>query len=273
MVRFDAYTATTRDANPADLVGLLRELADGEKVELREGRGFHTFGQRVAARDESGAEFGSVMWGGRQGDWALIEVKGERTPRAVETIRERFWHRVTRVDSCADFEASGAFDGLLRCCLDVKKAHRLKGAKMGDWEDYPEDGRTLYLGAPTSAVRVRLYEKGKQSEYRHLERPDWVRIEAQVRPAKEAKTAFNKLSAADCWGASRWTRELAAQVLMQHIDPHPVGTVYRLSEREKAVRWMCKQYGAHLLGLRDDVGGWAEVGLTLGEILREAGLS
>lgn len=273
MVRFDAYTATTRDANPADLVGLLRELADGEKVELREGRGFHTFGQRVAARDESGAEFGSVMWGGRQGDWALIEVKGERTPRAVETIRERFWHRVTRVDSCADFEASGAFDGLLRCCLDVKKAHPDTAFDHPPGSPPSPPSWPPSSGAPTSAVRVRLYEKGKQSEYRHLERPDWVRIEAQVRPAKEAKTAFNKLSAADCWGASRWTRELAAQVLMQHIDPHPVGTVYRLSEREKAVRWMCKQYGAHLLGLRDDVGGWAEVGLTLGEILREAGLS
>jgi Replication initiation factor len=267
MVRFDAYSATTQKAKPADLVDLLRELADGEKVELKTGHGFHSFGERVAARDESGSEFGSVMWGGRQGDWAMIEVKGERTPKAVEALRERYWHRVTRVDACADFDAPGAFDGLLGHCLDVKKAHRLKGSKLGDWEDFPEDGRTLYLGAPSSVARVRLYEKGKQQEYRHLERFDWTRLEVQVRPAKEAKADFNSLGPLECWGASKWTRDLAGRVLQQHIDPHPAGTVYKMTERDRALRWMCKQYGVHLVSLADDLGGWDVLGLTLREIL------
>ena len=32
---------------------------------------------------------------------------------------------------------------------------------------------------------------------------------------------------------------------------------------------MCKQYGAHLVSLADDLGGWECVGLTLAEMMAE----
>ena len=78
----------------------------------------------------------------------------------------------------------------------------------------------------------------------------------QVRPAKEAKEAFATLSPSEVWGASKWSRALAAKVLDEHISPHPAGTTYRLSERDKALSWMVKQYGHHLVGLASDLGGW-----------------
>lgn len=269
MVRFDAYTATTTAAKPQDLVQLLVEAGGlGLVDKMRQGKGFHTFAERIGVTDGTGIEWGSVMWGGRQGDRVMLEVKGEPTPKAVEVIRERFPHRCTRVDACADFDAPGAFDGLLGACQEVKQGHRLKGEKQGDWDDFPELGRTLYLGARSSACRVRLYEKGKQPEYRHLERPNWTRIEVQVRPAKDAKTAFSALSPEQVWGASCWTRELAGKVLQQHIEPHPAGTTYRLTQRDAALEWMCKQYGSHLVDLASDLGGWECVGLTLMEIIR-----
>jgi hypothetical protein len=31
---------------------------------------------------------------------------------------------------------------------------------------------------------------------------------------------------------------------------------------------MCKQYGAHLVGLHNEVGGWEEVGLRLAEMIK-----
>ena len=108
-----------------------------------------------------------------------------------------------------------------------------------------------------------MYEKGKQPEYLHLGKPDWCRLELQVRPAKEAKEAFATLSPSEVWGASKWSRALAAKVLDEHISPHPAGTTYRLSERDKALSWMVKQYGHHLVGLASDLGGWECVGLTL----------
>lgn len=268
MIRFDAYTATTRAANPHQLVGLLTEVS-GLGHSVHQGRGFHTFGHRIAVKDSTGIETGFVQWGGAQGDLSMIEVKGEPTTQAVKCMRERFWHRVTRVDSCADFDAPQAFERLLEPCLEVKREHRLKGAKFGDWDDFPEEGRTLMLGAPTSAARVRLYEKGKQVEYRHLEKPNWARIEVQVRPAKEARNSYNSISAADVWGASKWTRDLAGKVLEQHVDAHAAGTVYRLPETERAIRWACKQYGARFLELKEDCGSWENFGLTIGEMIRE----
>ena len=270
MVRFDAYTATSRGVKTDDFMQVLMDAGGlGSFAKIAQGKGFHTFGQRLGVKDETGTEWGSIQWGGRQGDRVMIEVKGERTPKAVEALRARFEHRCTRVDACADFDAPRAFERLYRSCRKVKLAHDIIGGKAGDWDDHPEKGRTLYLGAKTSPTRLRLYEKGKQTEYAHLNRPNWARIEAQVRPAKEAKTEYARLSPLEVWGASKWTRDLAALVLREHVDPHPAGTTYRLSDDETAIRWMCKQYGPRLLGLHGDLGSWDCVGRTLGEIIAE----
>jgi hypothetical protein len=94
-------------------------------------------------------------------------------------------------------------------------------------------------------------------------------LEVQARPAKEAKEQFSKLSAAEVWGASSWTRQLAERLLLEHVDPHPAGTVYSQSQRDAALAWMAKQYGPHLVSLAADLGGWKELGLTLREMVLE----
>ena len=270
MVRFDAYTATLRGPKPDDLMQILFDQV-GTGAGFNKGRGFHTFEERISVKDLSGSEFGAVQWGGTRQDGRLMfEVKGEHSQKAAEALRAAYTHRVTRVDACADFDTPGAFEALLIPAIKVKKERRIMGGKAGDWDDFPEKGRTLYLGSKSSPVRMRLYEKGLQPEYLHLDRPNWARIETQVRPAKEAKNEFSKLSPMEVWGAARWTREIAALVLQQHVEPHPAGTTYRLTDQETALRWMCKQYGAHLLGLAEDLGSWECVGLTLSEMIREA---
>lgn len=269
MVRFDAYTATMKDAHQDDLMGILFAQV-GVGASFYETKGFHTFGKRTAIKDSSGHEVGAVQYGGHQGDRVMFEVKGEHSPKAVEALRARFPHRVTRVDSCADFDAPRAFSRLLKACTEVKKANRIMGGKAGDWDDFPEKGRTLYLGSQSSPVRMRLYEKGLQKEYQHLDRPNWVRIETQIRPkAREAGEAFSRLDALEVWGAGKWTREIAASVLEAHVDPHPAGSTYRLSDQERALRWLCKQYGPHLTQAAADLGGWDCLGLTLSEIIAE----
>ena len=265
MVRFDGYSATTQAANHYQLVDLF-----GPGFKTEQGRGFHSFGHRLSVRDDYNQEVGAVMWGGAHGDRTMIEVKGEHSPRVVEALRGAYPHRCTRGDACADFDAPGTFERLLGACVRVKANHRrLKGEKRGDWDDHPEDGRTFYLGAQTSPVRTRLYEKGKQREYEHLGRVDWCRLEIQVRPAKEAKTEFASLSALDFWGASAWSRELAAIVLAEHIDPHVAGTIWRKTSLEQRFHFCCKQYGATLLELYDELGSWECVGLTIKEKLLE----
>ncbi len=266
LTRFDAYTATTRAARPEDLLGLIWNAGD----KIRQGKGHHGFKERASFTSPCGTESGSVSWGGTHGDLVMIEAKGERTPSAVERLRAAVpEHRCTRVDSCYDVEEPGAFEALLKPCLQVKKDYKLKGSKAGDWEDFPEDGRTLYVGANTSPVKLRLYEKGHQPEYRHLGRPDWVRIELQVRPTKEAKDAYSRADSLAVWGASAWSRELAGLVLAAELAPLPAGTTYKLSEQERALRFMCKQYGPHMIGLRNDLGSWEAVGLWLADAVRK----
>lgn len=270
MLRFDAYTATATGVKTDDFMQVLMDAGGlAGMTKIVQGAGHHTFANRISVTDGTGTQWGSVSWGGRQADRLMIEVKGERTPKAVEALRSRFEHRCTRGDVCADFDAPRAFQRLYRQCRQVKKAHRVIGAKAGDWDDFPEKGRTMYLGAKTSPVRARLYEKGLQPEYAHLNRPDWVRLELQVRPAKDAKSTFAALEPADFWGASRWSRDLAAMALQNHVDPHPAGTMYRESDTDRAIRFMCRQYGAHLMSLFADLGSWECVGLTLRDKIHE----
>jgi DNA relaxase NicK len=264
MVRFDGYSATTTAANHQQLAALF-----GSDFSVQQGKGFHGFGNKLAFKDATGSEVGSVSWGGKQADRSMIEVKGEHSPRVVEGLRSAFPHRATRLDSCADFDAPGSFDSLLGHVLEVKKKHRLIGDRKGDWEDFPERGRTQYVGSTGSVSMLRLYEKGRQPEYRHLGRPDWVRAEVQVRPAKEAKTRFSTLSPAEVWGASRWTRDLAALILQDHIDAHPAGTTWRKTSLEKRLEWVCTQAGPTLLELLGELGSWECVGLTIGEKIKE----
>lgn len=263
MVRFDGYTATTQAANPYQLADLF-----GPGLEATQGRGFHQFGHRLAFKDATGIEVGAVLWGGAHGDRSMIEVKGERTPEVVERLRTRFPHRVTRGDACADFDAPGAWKRLLRPVLATKRKHGLYGERRGDW-DQPEKGRTQYLGSDQSTTRLRLYEKGKQPEYAHLARHDWVRAEIQVRPATPAaKEQFAHLAPSEFWGASAWSRDLAAQLLTEHVDPHPAGTVYRQSDEARKLHWMCKQYGPLLLSMLEEAGSWDLVGRNIGEAMK-----
>lgn len=264
-VRFDAYTATMSGVSHLDCLDM---VYDPYGDQAKQGKGFHTFAERVSVRNTYGEEVGSVSWGGTQGDRVMVEVKGERTPQVVERLRSGFPHRCTRVDSCADFERPGVFEELLVPVMRAKADHRLYGERRGDWE-FPELGRTQYLGANSSAVRARLYEKGKQPEFRHLDRPNLCRLEIQVRPAKDAKSVFSTLSPLEVWGASKWTRQLASEVLQELLDPHPPGTVWRDSKRDQALRWMAGQYGAHLVSLAADLGGWDVLGLTLREMVEE----
>lgn len=263
MIRFDAYSATTTAAKHEDLVNLLAAVGGlGSFDKIKTGRGFHTFGHRISLDDGCGA-WSSVMWGGQQGERVMLEVKGERTPAVVEALREKYEHRCTRVDACADFDAPKVFERIYRQCRAVKKAHNIMGGKAGDWEDFPEKGRTLYLGASSSPTRLRLYEKGKQPEYAHLDRPNWTRIETQVRPKGEHKELFATLSPRDVWGSSRWTRVIAETVLKEHVDPHPAGSVWRKTQEEMAFGWMCKQYEKLLESQANALGGWDALGLTI----------
>lgn len=271
MPRFDGYTATLPrpdQAAAARAAGVFLEAMwrPGDEVRPASAKRFESCTEVV---DDTGQQVGRVSWGGRRDHLVMLEASGERTPVVVQGVREAYpGHRCTRVDSCEDFESDGVWERLLAAVLGVKAKHGLYGPKAGDW-DFPELGRTQYLGAPSSAVRVRLYEKGKEPDMRHLQRPDWCRLEIQVRPQKEAKTTYSTATAESVWGASPYTRELAERLLQARVEALAAAGGRRLPNRERALRFMCRQYAVAMTGAASDLGGWDVFGLTLGEMVEE----
>lgn len=267
MTRFDAYTATSSSASPEDFLDLLRF---DSSCTFEKGKGHRFWGHSYQVYRD-GHLFGSVQWGGQNDGLSMLEVKGEHTPGVVEALRASISHRCTRVDSCIDFDEPGAFERLLGIHKRVKSRYGLKGEKYGDWEDFPQDGRTFNLGSPTSVVQICLYEKGRQPEYRHLNRPNWVRDEARIRPKGAAREVYSQawVTPSQVWGSSPTTRDIAAELLLESVQPLQAGTVYRLSQRDRALRHMCQQYGGHLSGLLAELGSWQAVGLQLGDMVLE----
>ena len=153
-------------------------------------------------------------------------------------IRDRFpAHRVSRVDSCEDYHHPDAYDYLRRAALKIAAQQRVNCREITKPIPDSDDGRTLYLGAQSSPVSMRIYEKGKQLGVDG----NWVRAELQVRPQKDVKRVVSMLDATDVWGLSKWSHAMALQLGkkgLQRVDAQ----VYEQSDHDRAYRFMLKQY-------------------------------
>ena len=93
----------------------------------------------------------AISSGGQHESLIMLEAKGSFTGEVISFLQEQYpHHEYSRLDSCADFDEEGGFDRCNQQLDIIKKNSKLKGSKAGDWEDFPEDGRTRYLGATTA---------------------------------------------------------------------------------------------------------------------------
>lgn len=267
-MRFDWYQATL-PAKPMELLGILQsELAPGGQVE--EGRGRQGYYGSYTVRDRLGGRVAVVLAGGPNGE-PNAAASGAATDGFVEVIRAH-WprHRVSRLDSAADVTGAGAYERIEATCREVARARGVTGRAIVP--DDPAEGRTYYLGAASSAVRVRLYDKTAESRSRlppnrRAEVPEhWVRVEAQIRPQKEAKGLCATISPVDVWGLSGWTAELAGRVLGAEVER--VGQVVaKLADDDRALGWLVAQYAGPLRRLCDGLGSWEAAGEHLGAMV------
>lgn len=269
-MRFDWYQPTISE-NPIVLVETLKAslAADGEIIE---GRGRQNYRQSFRILDARGERVAEVLAGGSNGD-PNVTASGIVTPRFVEVVRE-FWpdHRVTRFDAAEDMAQEGALDTLEAVCRGLAKDLGIRGRAVVP--DDPSEGRTYYLGAPSSDTRVRLYDKtaetrGKLPPERHDEVPDhWARLEVQVRPRKEWKRYAAQATPEQAWGFAGWTHELAKRALSLQIQRITM-QAGRETDDERAFRFMVMQYGPLLQRMLRDLGSWDCVGLTIGEAIKK----
>lgn len=267
-MHFDWYQATIPE-NPITLVdSVFQALAPDGRIE--EGRGRHNYHQSFTVRDSLGDRVAVVLAGGPNGH-PNVASSGAATDGFVSLVRSN-WpdHRVTRFDAAEDFCAEGAWESLEGLCRAVAAEHRVKGRAIVP--DCPEEGRTYYMGASTSDVRVRLYEKTAEArkklpEERWGEIPNnWVRLETQVRPRKDFKSLAAKVGPEIAWGFAGWTAELAARALKLEVERITMQAA-RESDLSRGWRYMLQQYGNVLRQMHHELGSWECLGLTIGEDL------
>ena len=102
-------------------------------------------------------------------------------------------------------------------------------------------GRTLYVGSPSSAVRVRVYEKWLESPGQYVEGTN--RVEVQVRPPSRAKERVTGWTPAETFCASKLTRRLAVELRSDVAHPGTLQKHRGTPDLEETMKAMGDQYG------------------------------
>jgi len=268
MAGFDWYEATI-SAPTDDVLEALCSLSEAPR--LVHGRGHHGYGCRTTVQGADGP-LASVLHGGTH-VYPHAVITGESAQAGAECIRAAFpVHRVTRADACEDFGDVGAFDRIAPHLLTVAQSNRVRVDTRGD-HLLTMEGRTIYLGAPSSATRLRLYDKAAELRAKVAADPvrlaavpsHLARLEAQVRPqTREARERFATIEPLEVMGSSRWLRELWRLVASEDLDPVQVGKGYRQSDDQRAYSYLLAQYGGLLRRMSVDLGSWECVGKQIG---------
>jgi len=252
VARFDWYSATIEASQnrviEAVFASLPPEIAAGADLADERAR----YGYRKALRVNGLDGNLVVMW---SDDETHVQASGLVADTVAWTIRD-CWpvHRVSRADVCDDFRGGrGVFLRLRKTCLRIARERGVKTSEIRS-PTISDDGRTLYLGSPSSAVRARLYEKGLHPDASEHGIPeDVVRLEFQVRPNSRDKISAALQPPNSLAAYSAWSAHLAETMAMQP------GERWRASwtrpDRDRMARNMVRQYGrliAQMLREYDD---------------------
>jgi hypothetical protein len=268
---FDWYQATIQ--KPLDDV-LEAFAAPGRWLE--HGKGAQGYATRTRVLDDAGT-VASVMHGGAHA-YPHAVCTGEAAQAGAEVIRAHFpQHAVSRLDVREDFGGADTFDRMLPALLSAAKAHRVRVDTRGD-HLLRQEARTVYLGAPSSAVRLRQYDKAAElrakfaaDPVRLLDVPEHLtRLEAQVRPqTQESRHAFASIEPVAVMGSSAWLRDVWSSVVGLEVEPVQVGKPWRQADDDRAYAYLLAQYGGLLTRRQVDHGSWCALGQQLGADLAE----
>lgn len=253
-MRFDAYAATI-EAEPADVAGNIAARFPASWAELCTPRYGYHHAQKLSYAGDTALLMHRTHG---QVPECHVAVQGLWSPDLAAGIRlDHPDHSVARADSCLDLQQPDLWDWLVPIAIDLATANGCRIDQAGDWITPAgiANGRTLYIGSPSSATRIRIYEKGKQLRTLRLDPDaplDWLRVEVQARPQKDAKRRFASATPEEVFAASKVATQLLSIITGRQVDHLPAGHVRRPGT-DAGIRFrnLARQYGAFLLELLD----------------------
>lgn len=264
---FDWYQATIRE-NTDDVLEACMGLS--ERSVLRHTKGRQGYGTVTRLEDPEGL-VAQVLHGGTHA-YPHVIISGGGAQAGSELIRVKFPnHLVTRIDSRVDFAEPDAFDRITPVLVSAAQRHRVKVDTRGD-HLLTKQGRSVYLGASSSAVQLREYDKAAElrSKFQHnpvalAEIPEYLtRVEVQVRPqTHDMRQQFATIDPLSVLGASAWSREVWAVIAGMELKPLNVGKVWRQSDDDRAYACMLFQYGPLIHRILLDAGSPECLGLQI----------
>ena len=274
MVRFDWYQATVGAPIP-DVRDCLAQMVDRPVWERQKARQGYAQAENLVGPDGTAAQ---LWWGGSH-TFPHVVLSGGDAHEGAMLLRERFpeVQAVSRVDSCIDYLEPDAYERLQGLALQVAGDQKVKVGTAGD-HLLTMKGRTVYVGAPSSHTRLRIYDKAEQlrglfakDPARLAEVPDSLtRFECQVRPQTSmARYEASKADPMAIMGSAKWMRILMGMVAGVDLEPWQAGKVWRQSDDDRALAAVLAQYGGMFKRMHEDLGSWECVGLQLGQALSD----
>lgn len=257
------WSATTHEGYAGIVDDFLGSL--GAEIWLP-GRGLQGWSESVQAFDGDGYELASIYFNGGREDVHVLATSSaahQARSRVLTANRGKTARVDTRVDTLVPF------DELAHRCHMAAASYNTRLTRIESWDGQGESlGRTVYLGAPSSAIRVRIYEKWLESPGQYVEGTN--RVEVQLRPPSKAKERVSGWSPAETFCASRVTRDIA-KVL--GTDATEVGTLHVKRETptlERSLEAMGEQYGKSVARFLERKAGDVEtvlnyLGITSGD--------
>lgn len=181
---------------------------------------------------------------------------GSDASQGAEIARKLFpGHSVTRadvaIDACFPASSGQTTGAVLNGCVQIAVKNRLGTTMLGDWSGREQSGRTLYIGSAKSAMRVRVYEKGRQPDTMPQD-PDWLRFELVCRPKGQAyRKSASSLTPYDFALSHPAFAEIVASYyhdISARGAPVSLSETYsrHQSDADQALEYMFRQYGKSL---------------------------
>lgn len=255
MPKFDWYQGTLDENNPSS--SLLKELQNSfDLSSWVHGGGYQGYTHSIKLT-RGMRNILLIAYGGNDG--VHIRCSGEDSEIVARIMRAHYvTHKVSRIDSCMDFEEENLFNTMAKEMMDfanAKKPQPLKISMAGDWSN--GKGRTLYIGSRQSQIFIRLYEKGYETSSKlgiEVERPDWVRLEVEYKPQKEKPRRFAQSFKPDDIFRLSYLPDLMGYM---NIEVGDAITTYNktYSDEQRAWTFLLRQYGRTIANRVKSEGG------------------